>query len=172
MTKPVQFERPTNPRLERAAVIQRGGFAFPLLVTAALLLLACSGTSSATETNAAPSKVEPIQGSSVGKVTLLESAAKRLALQTAPLQERPVTPRDAGAPGVRKVVPYAAVIYDLTGAAWVYTSPEALAYVRQPVVIDYVEGEMAVLSAGPSAGTQVVIVGAAELYGSETGVGR
>jgi len=70
-----------------------------------------------------------------------------------------------------KIVPYEAVLYDLNGQAWVFTNPEPLVYVRAPVTIDYIEGDLAVLSEGPPAGTEVVTAGASELYGAETGIG-
>jgi hypothetical protein len=72
----------------------------------------------------------------------------------------------------RKVVPYAAVLYGVNGETWVYTNPEPLVFVRQPIVIDYVEDDLAVLSEGPEAGTEIVTVGAAELFGAETGVSK
>jgi hypothetical protein len=71
----------------------------------------------------------------------------------------------------RKIVPYDAVLYDLHGETWVYTSPEPLVYVRAPITVDYIEGELAVLSEGPPAGTEVVTAGASELFGAETGIG-
>jgi multidrug efflux system membrane fusion protein len=78
----------------------------------------------------------------------------------------------AGGGTQRRVVPYASVIYDLSGDTWVYTSPEPLTFVRARIAVDYIEGDTAVLSQGPSAGTRVVTVGAAELYGTEFGVGH
>lgn len=72
----------------------------------------------------------------------------------------------------QKVVPYAAVIYGLQGETWVYTNPEPLVFVRDPILVDYVEGDVAVLLDGPTAGTAVVTVGGAELYGAETGVSK
>jgi hypothetical protein len=72
----------------------------------------------------------------------------------------------------RKVVPYAAVLYGVRGETWVYTNPEPLAFVRQPILIDYIEDDLAILSDGPEAGTDVVTVGAAELFGAETGVSK
>lgn len=72
----------------------------------------------------------------------------------------------------RVVVPYSAVIYDLQGATWVYVSPEPLVFVREPITIDYVQGDMAILSDGPAVGTEVATVGVAELYGADTGVGK
>ena len=70
-----------------------------------------------------------------------------------------------------RVVPYAAVIYGLHGETWVYTNPEPLVFVRVPIVIDYIEGDFAVLAEGPAADTLVVTVGASELFGAESGVG-
>jgi cobalt-zinc-cadmium efflux system membrane fusion protein len=72
----------------------------------------------------------------------------------------------------RLVVPYQAVIYDLNGDSWVYTNPEPLIFVRAAVEIDYVEADLAVLAKSPPAGTAVVTIGAAELYGAEFGVGE
>jgi hypothetical protein len=71
--------------------------------------------------------------------------------------------------GMRKVVPHGAVVYDAQGKTWVYANPEPLVFVRQPINIDYIEGDRAVLSDGPAPGTAVVIVGAAELFGAEHG---
>ena len=53
---------------------------------------------------------------------------------------------------VRKVVPYDAVLYDVQGGTWVYTSPEPLVFVRHPVVVEYIDKGQAVLSEGPPAG--------------------
>ena len=75
----------------------------------------------------------------------------------------------------RKVIPYAAVIYDVNGDTWVYTNLEPLVFIRESVSIDYIEGDLAFLaegSAGSAAGTQIVTVGGAELYGAETGVSK
>ena len=73
---------------------------------------------------------------------------------------------------MRKVVPYSAVLYDARGNAWLYTSPEPLVFVRQPITVDFVEGERAVLKEGPAAGTPVVKTGAAELFGVEHKIGH
>lgn len=73
---------------------------------------------------------------------------------------------------VRKVVPYSSLLYDGHGQTWVYTSPEALTYVREAVEIENIEGDQAFLLQGPEAGTKVVSVGAAELFGTEFEVGH
>lgn len=67
----------------------------------------------------------------------------------------------------QKVVPYSAVYYDASGAAWVYVNTRPLTYERQRIAIERVIGDLAVLSDGPPVGTSVVTVGAALLYGAE-----
>ena len=47
-----------------------------------------------------------------------------------------------------------------------------MAFVRRQIDVDYIEGDTAVLLTGPDAETIVVTVGAAELYGVETGIGK
>jgi hypothetical protein len=72
----------------------------------------------------------------------------------------------------RKIVPYAAVLYGVNGETWVYGNPEPLVFVRLPITVDYVDGDLAVLLEGPEVGTPVVTLGAAELFGTETGVSK
>ncbi len=72
----------------------------------------------------------------------------------------------------RLVVPYGAVIYDPQGQTWTYTNPEPLVYQRAAISIDYIDGDDAILLDGPPPGTEVVVVGAAELSGFEAGIGR
>jgi hypothetical protein len=145
-----------------------------------------------------PAKVEKIDGSNVARVTLTEAAMGRLGIETTPVHEEVVPPRksivsgisaltvaantDAGSapvtdagqtlpgPETRKIIPYSAVIYDLAGQSWAYVNTEPRTYVRQPVTIDYSKGQVTVLKDGPAVGTSVVSVGAAELFGAETGV--
>ena len=49
----------------------------------------------------------------------------------------------------------------------VYGNPEPRVFVRQPVDIEYVHKDVAVLKDGPPTGTLIVNVGAAELMGVE-----
>jgi hypothetical protein len=65
------------------------------------------------------------------------------------------------------VVPSKAVIYDADGKAYAYTAPEPLTFVRKEIVIDHVAGDSVVLSDGPPTGTEIVTVGAAQVYGTE-----
>ena len=70
------------------------------------------------------------------------------------------------------VVPYAAVLYGVHGETWVYTNPEPLIFVRQPIEIDFIDGDLVVLLEGPEIGTEIVTIGAAELFGAQTGVSK
>lgn len=76
-----------------------------------------------------------------------------------------------GGTAVRKVAPYSAVLYDLSGSTWMYTRSAALTFVRERVSVDYIEGDQAILSEGPTVGTEVVVVGATQLFGTELKVG-
>lgn len=70
------------------------------------------------------------------------------------------------------VVPWSAVVYDINGGGWVYEQVRERSYTRRRVVVRYVTGGSAVLAAGPPAGTPVVVAGAAELFGTETGFSK
>ena len=70
------------------------------------------------------------------------------------------------------VVPWAAVLHDIQGGQWVYEKTAPQTYVRRRVMVDRVAGADAVLASGPKPGTQIVTDGAAELFGTEFGVGK
>lgn len=137
-----------------------------LLIIVALQLVSCAAQTPESSTGNAPARVEPVAGADQNRVILTEQAAKRLGIETAPVRDAQVRGK------LRKVVPYAAVFYDLKGLTWVYTNPEPLTYMRAPITIDFIDGESAVLSDGPSTGTIVVTTGSPELYGTEFGVGQ
>jgi hypothetical protein len=137
------------------------------LLIAVPQLSACTQTSAEATGGAEPAKVEHVEGSEdVSRLTLTAKAAERLGIQTAQVREQKVAGKQ------RKVIPYGALLYDSKGATYVYVTPQPLTYVREPVTVDYISARSVVLKAGPAAGTQVVTVGAAELYGTETGVGH
>lgn len=99
---------------------------------------------------------------------LISSPEHGLAVGQAVLVELTLSAQET----LHKVVPYAAVLYGVHGETWVYGNPEPLVYVRQPIMVDYIEGDVAFLSEGPPVGTEVVTVGAEELFGTETGVSK
>jgi len=137
------------------------------LLVAVPQLSACTQTSAEATSGAGPATVEHVEGSEdVSRLTLTAKAVERIGIQTTPISETTVAGKR------RKVVPYGAVLYDAEGKTSVFVSSAPNTYVREPITVDYIQGDSAVLTAGPAVGTAVVSVGAAELYGTETGVGH
>jgi hypothetical protein len=137
------------------------------LLVVGLQLSACTQESAEAEGGGVePARVEHVEGSDVSRLTLTAKAAERLGLKTKPVI--------AGAIGgkQRSVIPYSAILYDAKGDTWVYVNPEPQTYMRERVTVEFIEGDQAVLSKGPAEGSAVVTVGAAELYGTEFGVGH
>jgi hypothetical protein len=99
---------------------------------------------------------------------LIDSPENSLAAGQAVLVELTLAAQET----LHKVVPYEAVLYGVHGETWVYSNLEPLVYVREPIAIDFIEGDLAYLSEGPEVGTAVVTVGAEELFGTETGVSK
>ena len=104
-----------------------------------------------------PATLEDVVGSDVQRVTFDQEAAAQVSLETARVRRTKQ--------GV--TFPYAALIYDGTGATWVYTSPAPLTFVREPVVVNRVEDDEVWISEGPLPGTEVVTTGSTEVYGAE-----
>ncbi len=153
---------------------RRWNVAALLLVAALALAVSACSRGQATEDESGRGeavKVEPIEGSELSRVILTEQAADRLGIQTAKVREAKVAAAGGGKAVTRKVIPYAAVLYDEQGATWTFTNPDPLTFLRQKIGVDYIQADQAVLSAGPAAGVSVVTVGSAELLGAELGVG-
>jgi RND family efflux transporter MFP subunit len=70
------------------------------------------------------------------------------------------------------VVPQTAILYDLHGGTWVYEEIGPQTFARRRVDVRYASDANAVLANGPPPGTKVVTDGAAELFGTEFGVGK
>ena len=148
--------------LERGRQLRAARAGLVLVAAGALSLSACSGEASSgydyeTASHHEPAKLEPIKGTDVQRVIFDAEGAKRVGLKTAPIRQN----------GQETVIPYGAVIYTADGGTYTYTAPEPLTYVRQEIEIDRVDGDSVMLSDGPPAGTEVVTVGTAEVYGSE-----
>jgi len=133
-----------------------------VLIAAGLVSLSACGEASSgydyeTASHHVPAKLEPIKGTDVQRVIFDAQAAKRVGLKTAPIRQN----------GQETIIPYDAVIYGADGKTYTYTAPEPLTYVRQEIDIDHVAGDSVMLSDGPPTGTEVVTVGATEVYGTE-----
>lgn len=136
-----------------------------LLTVGAAMLAACAASVADTPPTPPPVVIEEQADSGLSRLTLSPRAAERLGIETVEVVEEPVD----GAS--RLLIPYAAIVYDADGATWAYTNPEALVFVRAPITVERIDGDLAVLANGPPAGMLVVTVGVPELYGAEHGVG-
>ena len=129
-----------------------------VVVAAGLLVSGCNRSEpAAADSVYEPAKVGEQTDVGVKEVTFTAKAAARVDLATAVAE--PV--------GEFTVVPYASLIYDGQGVTWVYTNPSPLGFLRAQVVVDHIEGDQVTLADGLAAGTRVVTVGAAEVYGAE-----
>ena len=70
------------------------------------------------------------------------------------------------------VVPWAAVVHDASGGAWIYEDVGANTFRRRRVDVEAVVDATAILARGPEPGTAVVVEGASELFGTEFGLGK
>jgi hypothetical protein len=132
-----------------------------LLVAGGLTVAGCEASAQGAATP--PAQVASLQtppDGGPGIITLSQAAHDRLAVTTAAVA--------AGPGGL--VIPYAAVVYEPDGSAWVFTETEPLTYQRAPTTITGITGDQVTLAAGPPPGTMVVSQGAAELIGVETGI--
>ncbi|SEL66343.1 hypothetical protein [Streptacidiphilus jiangxiensis] len=147
--------------------------ALAVLVAALVATAALSACGPKNDTPAAytPATLEPLPSATatlpgyahVRKVVLTPLAERRVRLQTV-----------TSVPGGRGEtdVPITAIIYDPDGVPWVYVPDGGHAYTRHAITIARYDGDTVALGAGPTAGTPVVVVGAAELLGVEYGVGE
>jgi hypothetical protein len=109
-----------------------------------------------------PAIVETTTGS-VKTVRLTPKAAERLGIE---LDEVRVDPSG------RRIIPYSAVLYDLTGKTWVYVHGDPMSFAREAVKIEMIKGENVYLKDGPVPGTKVLVTGVQQVYGTEVGVGH
>jgi hypothetical protein len=108
-----------------------------------------------------PAHLESTGPEQPARVILTEEAQHRVQLQTTLVRPH----------GGDVSVDQAALVYDKKGKPWVFTVIGPLTYVRAAVAIKEVqEDKLAILSSGPPAGTEVVTVGAIELWGTELGI--
>ena len=136
---------------------------FGLLTTGLSLVLACLAPAACSEVEEEssdgyePAALESIEGGQGKRVRFTAEGAERTGLRTATVRQS----------GKHRVVPYASLVYDAGGTAYVYTSPRPLTFLRAEVQVRGVHGNRVLLVDGPPAGGKVVTVGAAEVYGVE-----
>jgi hypothetical protein len=122
-------------------------------------LAACTEVKPADKEHYSPASITPVKGEKdLVSVTLTREGADRIDLATATVAARS---------GGGKVIPYAALLYEKDGGAFVYTNPKGLTYVRAHVEVDRVAGDRVLLREGPAVGTRVVTTGAPQVHGAE-----
>jgi hypothetical protein len=139
------------------------------IVAALVAIPLLAGCSSGAEPAAdeSPVSLKAVKGTDLLQVTLTAAAQRRLGVATDEVRATTPPPAGGSAEKATSTIPYAAVIYDSQGAAWTYTRSQPLTYVRAPITVDRIDGDLAMLTAGPDVGTPVVVVGAPELLGAE-----
>ncbi len=70
------------------------------------------------------------------------------------------------------VVPRASIVRDIHGVAWVYVKSAEHEFYRERVNVRFTTKELAILANGPLVGSEVVVQGTAELFGTEFGAGK
>ena len=138
----------------------------------AVVLVAVSGLSAACSEDKVEEVVESAASAKtvdgVVRITVSERAFERLGIKSTAVASAPPT---AAQRTISSAVPYSAVMYTSTGETFVYTSTEPRVFVHVPIAVVQIGGATAFLSQGPPVGTNVVTVGAPELYGVESGLG-
>jgi len=133
-------------------------------VSIACLAGSCASTLAAElAAKSKPAQVEATDDAKIKKVTLTPKAAERLGILIDEVRADP---------SGRRIVPYASILYDLTGKTWVYISADPLTFVRGAVLIDTIKGDNVYLSDGPPAGTKVLAAGVPQVFGTELKVGH
>jgi hypothetical protein len=104
-----------------------------------------------------PAHLESTGPDQPARVILTDEAQRRIQLQTTKVR---LEDGDLE-------VEHAALVFDKKGKPWVFTVVGPLTYVRAPVEIEEIDDELMILASGPPPGTEVVTVGAIELWGTE-----
>jgi hypothetical protein len=104
-----------------------------------------------------PAHLESTGPDQPARVILTDEAQRRIQLQTTKVR---LEDGDLE-------VEHAALVFDKKGKPWVFTVVGPLTYLRAPVKIKEIDDELMILASGPPPGTEVVTVGAIELWGTE-----
>jgi hypothetical protein len=111
-----------------------------------------------------PAKVDkPSDPKGVAKLTLTPEAKKRLGITSQ------VFPTDQDG---KKTIPVSALLYDTKGGAWVFVETAPNEYHREQILVLSTQGSQIVVKSSFDNSLPIVIEGAAELSGTESGVGK
>ena len=128
-----------------------------ILIAAIASTAGCAEIESVTAEPYEPAHLESTGPDKPKRVILTEEAVQRTELQTTKVR--------LGDGDLE--LEHAALVYDQKGKPWVFTVVGPRTYIRAPVKIKEVNDELMVLASGPPPETEVVTVGAIELWGTE-----
>jgi hypothetical protein len=141
--------------------LRRAFQGFVVAVAATASLVGCAEIEVPMAEPYEPAHLESAGPDQPARIILTEEAQQRVQLQTTLVKPH----------GAEVSLDQAALVYDKKGKPWVFTVVGPLTYVRAPVSIEEVQADnLMILSSGPPAGTEVVTVGAIELWGTELGI--
>jgi hypothetical protein len=120
----------------------------------------CAEIESVTAEPYEPAALESTGPDKPARITLTDEAVDRVALQTTEVKTL----------GKDLTVDHAALVFDKAGKPWVFTVVGPRTYVRAAIGIKETQDGVVIMSSGPPVGTQVVTVGAIELWGTELGI--
>jgi len=69
--------------------------------------------------------------------------------------------------GEQRVIPWSAVVQDIHGGSWIYERIGDHKFTRRRVQVRHIVDSWAVLEQGPPVGTEIVVTGVAEVFGTE-----
>jgi hypothetical protein len=128
-----------------------------VVVAAIASLAGCAEIESVTADPYEPAQLESTGPDKPKRIVLTEEAVQRTELQTTRVR---LEHGDLE-------VDHAALIYDQKGKTWVFTVVGQWTYVRAPIKIKEIDDDLMILTSGPPPETEVVTVGAIELWGTE-----
>jgi hypothetical protein len=137
--------------------LRRAFQGFVVAVVAAASLTGCAEIEVPMAEPYEPAHLESTGPNQPARVILTEEAVHRVELQTTKVR---LEDGDLE-------VEHAALVFDKRGKPWVFMVVGPQTYVRAPVEIKEIDDELMILASGPPPGTEVVTVGAIELWGTE-----
>ncbi len=141
--------------------MKSGAYFFSILLILALSACVKHGPS---HQKIQPAKVDKSDGTSgISRVTLTPEAKARLAIKSETFRRSPEG---------KRTVPVSALIYDTSGASWVFVETSPAEFHREQIRVLRTQGSQIQVESNFDDSIPVVIQGAAELSGTESGVGK
>jgi hypothetical protein len=146
--------------MNRKTTLRKACLGFVVTVAATASLAGCAEIEVSSAEPYEPAHLESTGPDQPARVILTEEAQHRVQLQTTLVKPH----------GADVSLDHTALVYDKKGKPWVFTVIGPRTYVRAAVGLKGQEDNLLILSSGPAAGTEVVTVGAIELWGTELGI--